>query len=76
LLPYHKDSITIFLLLYVDDIIIADSSSSVVDALLQDLKSDFVLKDLGTLNYFLVIQVKQVANEICLSQAKYTTDLL
>jgi hypothetical protein len=41
LFHYHKGSITIFLHVYVDDIIIASSSSLVVDALLRDLKSDF-----------------------------------
>jgi hypothetical protein len=76
LFQYHKGSITIFLLVYVDDIIIASSSSSVVEALLRDLKSDFSLKDLGHLSYFLGIEVKQAADGICLSQIKYTTDLL
>jgi hypothetical protein len=76
LFQYHKGSITIFLLVYVDDIIIASSSSSVVEALSQDLKSDFSLKDLGHLSYFLGIEVKQAADGICLSQIKYTTDLL
>jgi hypothetical protein len=53
LFHYHKGSITIFLLIYVDDIIIASSSSPAVDALLRDLKSDFALKDMGSLHYFL-----------------------
>jgi hypothetical protein len=76
LFQYHKGSITVFLLVYVDDIIIASSSSSAVDALLQDLKSDFALKDLRPLSYFLGIEVKQAADGICLSPVKYTTDLL
>jgi hypothetical protein len=76
LFQYHKGSVTIFLLVYVDDIIIASSSSSAVEALLQDLKSDFTLKDLGPLSYFLGIEVKQTSDGICLSQDKYTTDLL
>jgi hypothetical protein len=75
LFQYHKDS-TIFLLVYVDDIIIASSSSSAVEVLLRDLKSDFALKDLGPLSYFLGIEVKQAADGICLSQIKYTMDLL
>jgi hypothetical protein len=39
-----------FLLVYVDDIIIASSSSSAVDLLLGQLQSDFALKDLGALS--------------------------
>jgi hypothetical protein len=50
LFQYHKGSITIFLLVYVDDIIIPSSPSSAVEALLRDLKSDFALKDLGHLS--------------------------
>jgi hypothetical protein len=76
LFHYHKGSITIFFLVYVDDIIIASSLSSAVDALLWDLQSDFALKDLGNLNYFLGIEVQQAENGICLSQTKYTNDLL
>jgi hypothetical protein len=60
----------------VDDIIITSFSSSAVEALLRDLKSDFALKDLGPLSYFLGIEVKEATDGICLSQIKYNTDLL
>jgi hypothetical protein len=76
LFHYHKGSITMFLLVYVDDIIIASSSSHVVDALLQDMKTDFALKDMGLLHYFLGVEVTPTANGICLSQSKYMSDLL
>jgi hypothetical protein len=73
---YRKGKITIFLLVYVDDIIVASSSGTAVDALLRDLKDDFAVKDLGDLHYFLGIEVSQVSDGICLSQSKYTSDLL
>jgi hypothetical protein len=76
LFQYHKGSITIVLLVYVDDIIVASSSSAVMEALLGDLKSDFALKDLGPLHYFLGIEVNYIADGLYLSQTKYTTDLL
>jgi hypothetical protein len=44
-------------LIYVDDIIVASSSQEAVDAMLKDLRSDFALKDLGRLHYFLGIEV-------------------
>jgi hypothetical protein len=53
-----------FLLVYVDDIIIASSSSSAVDSLLDKLKFDFALKDLGALSYFLRIEVTKVVDGI------------
>jgi hypothetical protein len=44
---YMKEKVTIFLLIYVDDIIVTSSSNKVVETLLSDLRSDFALKDLG-----------------------------
>jgi hypothetical protein len=46
-----------YLLVYVDDIIIANSSSSAVSGLLHALQHDFALKDMGSLHYFLGIDV-------------------
>jgi hypothetical protein len=63
-------------LVYVDDIIVASSSSSAIDALLRDLNADFALKDLGPLHYFLGIEVKRTATGLILSQEKYAKDLL
>jgi hypothetical protein len=65
---YQQNHITIFFLVYVDDIIVTSSSSMVVDALLTDLKSEFALKDLGSLHYFLDIEVKHFSDGLLLSQ--------
>jgi hypothetical protein len=64
--------VKIYLLVYVDDIIVASSSSQVVTTLLQDLGNEFALKDLGALRYFLGIEVSQLKDGILLSQEKYT----
>jgi histone deacetylase 1/2 len=50
---YHKRNTTIYMLIYVDDIIVASSSQAATDALLMDLRQEFALKDLGDLNFFL-----------------------
>jgi hypothetical protein len=60
-----------FLLVYVDDVIITNSSQAAVEALLKDLRSDFALKDLGDLQYFLGIQVVKKGDGILLSQEQY-----
>jgi hypothetical protein len=73
---YSKGSVTIFLLVYIDDIIVASLSSSVVTALLSDIQSKFALKDLGDLHYFLGIEASHTKEGIYLSQKKYTTDIL
>jgi len=49
-----------FLLIYVDDIIVASSSQEATAALLRKLQSEFALKDLGDLHYFLGIEVKRI----------------
>jgi histone deacetylase 1/2 len=49
---YNKGGIVMFLLIYVDDIIVASSSARAMEALLKDLQADFALKDLGDLHYF------------------------
>jgi hypothetical protein len=73
---YLKNEVTIYLLVYVDDIIVTSSSSSAVDALLCDLRSEFALKDLGKLQYFLGIQVDRSTDGLCLSQERYASDIL
>jgi hypothetical protein len=73
---YNKTDATIFLLVYVDDIIIASSSQEAMSALLQDLRAEFPLKDLGPLHYFLGIEVKTINDRLHLSQSKYASDIL
>jgi hypothetical protein len=57
-----------FILVYVDDIIVASSSQDVTMCLLQNLEKDFALKDLGDLHYFLGIEVTKVKDGILLTQ--------
>ncbi|XP_073355569.1 uncharacterized protein [Aegilops tauschii subsp. strangulata] len=74
---YNKSNTVIFVLIYVDDIIVTSSSNEAVTALLKDLQSDFALKDLGDLHFFLGIEVKRnQEGGLHLSQEKYATDLL
>jgi hypothetical protein len=73
---YNKGGVTIYVLVYVDDIIVASSSDKATTTLLQDLKGEFVVKDLGELQYFLGIEVKKVNNGTVLTQEKYVCDLL
>lgn len=63
---YGKHGVSIYLLIYVDDIIVASSSDKAVEALLKDLRLDFALKDLGALHYFFGIEVNKVKDGILL----------
>jgi hypothetical protein len=65
---YDKPGVTVYVLIYVDDIVLTNSSDDAITALLHDLRGDFALKDLGPLHYFLGIEVKQVHTGIRLTQ--------
>jgi histone deacetylase 1/2 len=65
-----------FVLIYVDDIIVASSIPDATTTLLKKLNEDFALKDLGDLHYFLVIEVFKVQDGIILTQEKYANDVL
>ena len=49
---YNKLNTCIFVLIYVDDIIVTSSSSEAIASLLKDLSAEFALKDLGDLHFF------------------------
>jgi histone deacetylase 1/2 len=73
---YHKLDITIYMLIYVDDIIVVSSSEAATDALLRDLSKEFALKDLGDLHFFLGIEVQRVKDGLVLNQSKYAKEFL
>jgi len=73
---YSRGGHTLFVLVYVDDIIVVSSSTSATRALLSDLQKDFALKDLGDLHYFLGIEVKRGNNSLTLTQERYANDIL
>lgn len=73
---FHKEGLCIYMLIYVDDIIIISSSAPATDKLIAQLRDDFAVKDLGQLHYFLGIQVHHTSDGLYLTQKKYIHDLL
>jgi hypothetical protein len=73
---FNQDGIQIYILIYIDDIIILSSSTVATDKLLVQLRDDFAVKDLGQLSYFLGIEVHHTSDGIVLLQRKYIHDLL
>ena len=71
------NSSAIYILVYVDDILITGNNPTEISNLIDQLNSTFSLKDLGEMNYFLGIEaVKAVSGEMLLVQTKYIRDLL
>lgn len=70
------DFAIVVLLLYVDDIIITGSDNVVLQQVIDYLTTEFDIKDLGSLHYFLGIQISKTAFGLFLSQTKYIKDLL
>ncbi|XP_017185703.1 uncharacterized mitochondrial protein AtMg00810-like [Malus domestica] len=66
----------VFVLVYVDDIIVTGPSPSACQQIITRLSSLFPIKDLGPLHYFLGIEVKRSSQGIYISQTKYILDLL
>jgi histone deacetylase 1/2 len=63
------------MLVYVDDIIVVSSTVAATDQLLRQLRSEFHVKDLGVLSYFLGVELKHTKDGIVLAQNKYIADL-
>ena len=73
---YKQGPATLFLLVYVDDILITGSSSKAIAKLITILSSEFAVKDLGGLHYFLGINALHVEDGLLLSQSQYIYNLL
>ncbi|KAF5465899.1 hypothetical protein F2P56_015863 [Juglans regia] len=69
-------STSIFILVYVDDIIVTGSCSKLIYEFVQSLGSYFPVKDLGPLHFFFGIEVTCNTKGLFLSQCKYINDLL
>ena len=75
---YHHSSpggVALFLV-YMDDIIITSNNSTAITELATHLATEFDIKHLGLLRYFLSIEVAYSSAGIFLCQRKYTIELL
>ncbi|KAJ6937342.1 hypothetical protein NC652_011864 [Populus alba x Populus x berolinensis] len=66
----------VFLLVYVDDIVITGTDSTLISRLQQHLRDSFHMTDLGSLTYFLGLEVHSSSSGIYVHQQKYTHDLI
>ncbi|RVX21201.1 Retrovirus-related Pol polyprotein from transposon RE1 [Vitis vinifera] len=64
------------LIVYVDDIILTGDDTGEVERLKKVLATEFEVKDLGQMRYFLGMEVARSRKGISISQRKYVLDLL
>lgn len=74
-LKHRQENVTA-LTIYVDDMIITGNDKEEIDRLQENLATEFEMKNLGGLKYFLGIKVARSRERIFLSQRKYVLDLL
>jgi hypothetical protein len=73
---FRHGSDTVYLLLYVDDIILTASSTELLRRTIFALQQEFAMKNLGPLHHFIGITVERRPNGLFLHQRTYTLDIL
>nr|GEZ98555.1 ribonuclease H-like domain-containing protein [Tanacetum cinerariifolium] len=73
---YKQGDDTMFLLLYVDAIVLTASSNCLLQRIIASLHREFSMTDLGALNYFLGILVTRDSSGMFLSQRMYAMEIL
>jgi hypothetical protein len=73
---FRQGADTVYLLLYVDDIILIASSTTLLRRTVSALQHEFAMKDLGLLHHILGITVERRPDEMYLRQRTYTPDII
>jgi hypothetical protein len=73
---FRRGADTVYLLLYVDDIILTASSTTLLCRTVSALRQEFVMKDLGPLHHFLGITVKRRSDGMFLHQRTYMLNII
>jgi hypothetical protein len=73
---FRRGSGMVYLLLYVDDIILTASSMELLRHTISALQREFTMKDLGSLHHFLGITIEHRPDGLFLHQCTYTHDIL
>eukprot|EP00253_Pinus_taeda_P008618 PITA_08618 len=71
-----KVGIVVYLVVYVDDLLMTGNNESYIASIKKELGKSFEMIDLGYVHYYLGIEVTQHPKSIFVSQKKYIGDLL
>jgi hypothetical protein len=66
----------LIVVVYVDDLLITGNNNDLILRLKKQLVDSFDMTDLGTLHYFLGLQVLPLCDGFFISQSKYVMDIL
>lgn len=72
---YKRNSDWVYLLVYVDDMLVTGTNQVLVQHIIDSLANRFSIKDHGQLNYFFGIEATRTAHGLHLMQRKYILDL-
>ncbi|KAL6319473.1 hypothetical protein AAG906_014148 [Vitis piasezkii] len=73
---FNRDGILLYVLVYVDDLILTGNNSQFLQHVIKSLGERFSLKELNDLHYFLGVEVIPVQQGLYLSYNRYVHDLL
>ncbi|KAI3494496.1 hypothetical protein L1887_40744 [Cichorium endivia] len=76
LFVFKRGSCILYLLVYVDDLILTGNDAHVIQSFITKLHNEFAIKDLGKLNFFLGLEVTYTDTGLFLNQSKYAHDIL
>ncbi|KAJ8764618.1 hypothetical protein K2173_006700 [Erythroxylum novogranatense] len=62
--------------LYVDDLLVTGNNAAKIGEFKKEMMKVFEMTDLGEMNYFLGIEIKQTQNEVFICQKKYLKEIL
>ena len=71
----RQGKLVMYLLVYVDDIVMTGNCPQFLSFLIAQLGTAFELKDLSPFHYFLGLQITRTSKGLFLSQSKYAQDL-
>ncbi|GKA76472.1 retrovirus-related pol polyprotein from transposon RE1 [Tanacetum coccineum] len=76
LFVFIRESCIMYLLVYVDDLILTGNRDHIMVSFIRRLHHEFAIKDPGELNYFLRLEATRTLEGLFLSQSKYAHDIL
>jgi hypothetical protein len=73
---FRRGADTVYLLLYVDDIVLTASSTMLMQYTIFALKREFAMKDLDPLHHFFGVSVQYQTDGLFLTQCQFALDVL